>query len=70
MSLISKMDTNTYEAVKSVICPYCAVKLPTTLRVGHQWMHSIPNTEFRFDCLANPLRIARYDPTDEPKENS
>ena len=74
MSLVSKLDNDTYEAVKDCVCPYCAAKLPSMLCSGsvpslHRWVHAIPGTESRFDCLATKLRNARYDPADEPKDS-
>lgn len=67
MSLISKMDVDTYEAVKRVFCPYCRAGLPEALHGGNlnsYWEHAIPGTAHRFKCLANPVRLARHDPAD------
>lgn len=67
MSLISKMDNETYEAVKACVCPYCAAKLPDRLIAYNEnrWEHSIPGSSETFTCLATRFRNARYDPADE-----
>lgn len=55
------MTKDEYEAVKAAICPYCAAKLPTTLICSDRpvWVHGIPNTSHKYDCIATSFRTAK-----------
>lgn len=60
-SVLAKVDAPTYAGICALLCPYCAVKIPSTHSnaVPPEWTHAIPGTSQKFNCQAIPIRNAR-----------
>lgn len=51
------MTKQEYTTIRNHLCPYCAVGLPDDRDCDRQlFIHFIPDTGFRFDCLSNTFR--------------
>lgn len=60
-SALNACNAQTYEGIRKLLCPYCAVDLPAEANGDFTaWVHTIPNTSAQFNCMCSTMRKVRH----------